>query len=78
MQVFAHNFGMRLSAGICLVNLIILGICGGVYSFTGFNLLYFICFSNLTAMRVVLGICFVSALFSLYALIAFKPFRGLK
>ena len=29
-------------------------------------------------MRVVLGICFVSALFSLYALIAFKPFRGLK
>ena len=69
---------MRFSATICLLNLIILGICGGVYAFTGFNLLYFLCFSNITAMRAVLGLCFVSALFSLYALLAFKPFRGLK
>ena len=69
---------MRLSATICLINLAILGICGGVYAFSGFNLLYFLCFNNVVALRAVLGICFVSAIFSLYALIAFKPFRGLK
>lgn len=69
---------MRLSATICLLNLVFLGVCGGVYAFSGFNLLYFLCFENVTAMRAVLGICFVSALFSLYALIAFKPFKGLK
>ena len=33
---------------------------------------------GLTAVRVLLGTGFVSALFCLYALIAFKPFRGLK
>ena len=69
---------MRFSATICLLNLVILGICGGGYAFTGCNLRYFLCFNNITAMRAVLGLCFVSALFSLYALLAFKPFRGLK
>lgn len=69
---------MRLSATICLANLIILGICGGVYAFSGFDLLYFLCFESAVAARAVLGVCFVSALFSLYALIAFRPFRGLK
>lgn len=69
---------MRLSATVCLAELIFLGICGGVYAFTGFNLLKFICFGNITAVRVLLGTGFVSALFCLYVLIAFKPFRGLK
>ncbi len=69
---------MRLSAVICTVNLIVLGICGGVYAFSGFNLLLFLCFDNFTAMRAVLGLCFVSALFSAYALIAFRPYRGLR
>ena len=54
---------MRLSATICLLNLVLLGICGGIYAFSGFNLLYFICFENMTAVRIVLGICFVSAIF---------------
>ena len=39
---------------------------------------YFLCFYSITAYRTVLGICFVSALFTLYALIAFRPFMGLK
>ena len=69
---------MRISAAACAVNLIILGICGGVYAFSGFNLLLFLCFYSITADRAVLGICFVSALFMLYAFIAFRPFRGLK
>lgn len=69
---------MRLSCLICAINLIILGIFGGVYAFSGFNLLQFLCFNNLTAMRVTLAIDFVSALFLLYAVIVFKPFKGLK
>ncbi len=74
----AHTFYMRLSANICVINLIVLGICGGIYAFTGFNVLYFICFKNITALRAVLGVCFVSALFGIYAMIAFRPFKGLK
>lgn len=69
---------MRLSATVCLLDLIFLCLCGGVYAFTGFNLLKFICFGNITAVRVLLGTGFVSAVFCLYALIAFRPFRGLK
>ncbi len=69
---------MRLTCIICTLNLIILGICGGVFAFTGFNLLYFLCFFNLTAIRVFLAICAVSALFEIYLLLIFKPFKGLK
>ncbi len=69
---------MRLTCIICTLNLIILGICGGVFAFTGFNLLLFLCFGNVTVMRSFLAICAVSALFELYALIVFKPFKGLK
>ena len=69
---------MRLSATVCLADLIFLGICGGIYAFTGFNLLKVICLENVAAVRVALGTGLVSALFCLYALIAFKPFRGLK
>ena len=69
---------MRLTCIICTLNLVILGICGGVYAFTGFNLLLFLCFYSLTGMRCFLAICSVSALFWLYYLIIFKPFKGLK
>ena len=55
-----------------------MGICGGVYAFSGFNLLYFLCFYNAAAMRTFLGVCFVASLYCVYALIAFKPYRGLK
>ncbi|MCI8368462.1 MAG: hypothetical protein HFJ81_02390 [Clostridia bacterium] len=69
---------MRLTCIICTVNLIILGICGGVFAFSGFNLLLFLSFNNLTAMRCFLAVCSVSALFEIYALSVFKPFKGLK
>ena len=73
-----HFIFMRITAVICTIDLIFLGICGGVYAFTGFNLLQFLCFYNATIMRAVLGVCFVAALFCIYALIAFRPYRGLK
>lgn len=69
---------MKLTCYMCVANLIILGIFGGVLAFTGFDLLMFLCMGNLTLYRIFLAICFVSALFSIYALIIFKPFKGLK
>ncbi len=69
---------MRLTCILCTLNLIILALCGGVYAFTGFNLLLFLSFNSLTAMRSFLAICAVSALFEIYALLVLKPFKGLK
>ena len=69
---------MRLTCILCTVNLIILGICGGVYAFSGYNILPLLFFGNIVAMRSFLAICSVSAIFVIYALIVFRPFKGLK
>ena len=69
---------MRLSCTICAFNLIILGICGGVYAFSAFNLLYFLCFNNPTVLRCTLAVDAASALFLIYAILVLKPFKGLK
>lgn len=69
---------MKTTCYFCVVNLVILGICGGVYALTGFDLLNFLCFGNTLAYRSFLAICSVSALFTIYSLIVFKPFKGLK
>ncbi|MDE6442686.1 MAG: hypothetical protein K2L12_08060 [Clostridia bacterium] len=58
--------------------LVISAICGGVLAFTGFNLLLFICLNNQMIYRSFLAVTAVSALFTVYSLIAFKPFKGLK
>jgi hypothetical protein len=58
--------------------LIALGICGGVYAFTGFRLLLFLCMENLLFYKIFLGISGVSALFMAYILLALRPFRWLK
>jgi hypothetical protein len=55
-----------------------LGLFAGVYAFGGINLLSILCLQNTTAYRIVLAIDAVSALFLIYALFAFKPFKGLK
>ncbi len=69
---------MKVSCYMCVANLIVLGICGGVFAFSGFNLLEFIFFDNQMLYRGFLAVCAVSALFCIYSLIAFKPFKGLK
>lgn len=69
---------MRLSCNICVILLIVLGICGGIFAFSGFNLLLFLCFFNNTAYRCALAAGLVAAAFTLYALLVFKPFKGLK
>lgn len=69
---------MRLSCNLCIIILVLLGICGGVFAFSGFNLLLFLCFYNNMIYRSLLGIGLVSALFTVYALLVFRPFKGLK
>ena len=69
---------MRMTSVLCVILLITLGICGGVYAFSGFNLLYFLCFKMEVAYRSFLAVCGVAALYSIYSLFAFRPFRGLK
>lgn len=69
---------MKFTCYLCVSILIISAICGGVFAFTGFNLLLFVCFNSNTAYRSFLAIGGVSALYTVYSLIAFKPFKGLK
>jgi len=69
---------MKLTCYLCVANLVILGILGGVYALSGVNLLQILSFGITVIPRVYLAICGVSALFTIYSLIAFKPFKGLK
>lgn len=74
----AHNVFMRFTCNLCLLILIFTALCGGVYAFTGFNILYLLCFQNRAVYLSVLAVNGIAALFTLYALILFKPFKGLK
>lgn len=69
---------MRFSCNLCILILCALSVCGGVYAFSGFNLLLFLCFYSAVIYRSALAIGLVAGLFSLYALFVFRPFRGLK
>ena len=69
---------MKFTCYFCVSLLIISAICGGVLAFTGFNLLLFLCLNSQTVYRSVLAVTAVSALFTVYSLIVFKPFKGLK
>lgn len=69
---------MKFTCYLCVSLLIISAICGGVFAFTGFNLLLFLCFNSDTAYRSFLAVTSVAALFTVYSLIVFKPFKGLK
>lgn len=69
---------MKLTCVCCAVNLIALGIFAAVYAFSGFDLLLFLCFNFQAAKLSFFAVCGVSALFMIYALLVFKPFKGLK
>jgi len=64
---------MRLSVYFCLINLIILGICGGIFAFTGFNLLLFLCLGNILIYKSVLSVFAVCALFLIFATVKILP-----
>ena len=69
---------MKMTCYLCVLMLVILAIFGGVYAFSGFNALYFLCLKNDMIYRSFLAVNFVAALFTLYALFTFRPFKGLK
>lgn len=69
---------MKFTCYLCVSLLVISAICGGVLAFTGFNLLMFICFNSVIIYRSFLAVTAVAALFTVYSLIVFKPFKGLK
>lgn len=69
---------MRFTCHLCTLLLIALGIFGAVYAFTGFDFLLFLCFGAETVRKSFLAVCGVAALFNIYSLIIFKPYRGLK
>lgn len=69
---------MKASAYLCSFILIFIAICGGVYAFSGVNALLFLCFNVVLFERIVLALGFVSALFMLYAILFFKPFKSLR
>ena len=69
---------MKLTCYLCVAMLISLAIFGGIYAFSGFNALYFLCLKNDMVYRSFLAVNFVAALFTLYAMFTFRPFKGLK
>lgn len=69
---------MKLTCYLCASNLVILGICAAVFAFTGFDIPRFLSFGIPSVYRGFYAVCGVSALFLIYALIVFKPFKGLK
>lgn len=69
---------MKLTCYLCVAILIISAIFGGIYAFSGFNLLLFLCMNSGVIYRSFLAVNAVAALFTVYSLIVFKPFKGLK
>ena len=69
---------MKMTCYLCVTMLVALGICGGIYAFSGFNVLYFACLKNDMIYRSFLAVNFVAALFTVYAMFTFRPFKGLK
>lgn len=69
---------MKLTCYLCVSILVVSAICGGIYAFSGFNVLLFLCLNSSVAYRSFLAVNFVAALFTIYSLIVFKPFKGLK
>ena len=69
---------MKITCYLCVALLVTLGICAGVYAFSGFNAIYFLCFKKDIIYRSFLAVNFVAALFTLYAIFTFRPFKGLK
>ena len=69
---------MKMTCYLCVAMLVSLGIFGGIYAFSGFNALYFLCLKNIFIYRSYFAVCSVAALFTVYALFTFRPFKGLK
>lgn len=77
MRDFAHTAGMKWTTLFCCSYLILFGILAAVYAFTGISLLSLVCFGNAVAIRSLLSLTGVCALWLLFWLIAFRPTKYL-
>lgn len=68
---------MKWTTLICCSYLIAFGVLAAVYAFTGFSVLSFLCMGNVIAVRALLSLTGVCALWLLFWLIAFRPTRYL-
>lgn len=69
---------MKFTCYLCVSLLVISAIFGGIFAFAGFNALKLLCLNSEAVYRSFLGVNAVAALFTVYSMIAFKPFKGLK
>jgi len=68
---------MKFSTIICVVLLIFCGLNAGISTLFNFNLLLFICFNNKFIYDILNGFFAISALFTCFWAIAFKPFNNI-
>lgn len=73
----AHTAVMKWTTIICCAYLILFGMITTVYAFSGFSVLSFICMGNAVAVRSLLSLTGVCALWLLFWLIAFRPTKYL-
>ena len=69
---------MKFTCYLCVSLLVISAICGGVYAFSGFDVIRYLSFGSDTVYRSFLAVAAIAALFTIYSMIFFKPFKGLK
>lgn len=68
---------MKLTTIICSIVLIAFSVFATVYALSGFNLLLFICFGNVTVMRALMSLTGIAGAWLLFWLIAFRPMKYL-
>lgn len=68
---------MKITTLLCCGILIFLAICQTVYALFSFPLLTFLCFGNEIAVRSLLSLGGVAALWLLFWLVAFRPTKPL-
>ncbi|MCI9407905.1 MAG: hypothetical protein HFK06_06085 [Clostridia bacterium] len=69
---------MKFTCYLCVSLLVISAICGGVYAFSGFDVIKYLSFGSDSVYRSFLAVTAIAALFTIYSMIFFKPFKGLK
>ncbi len=66
---------MRITSLLCCGVLIVFGLCAALYALFGLDVLLLLTAGNRILYRALLSLAGVGALFLLFVLIAFRPFR---
>lgn len=68
---------MKATSLLFLIYLIAIGIDLCIFALTSFDPLLWICFQNKIVYRVLLSVAGIAALWMIFWLIAFKPFKNI-